>query len=132
MRYIVDTHFLIWSLLDTERLSTRYLPFFNDRSAQKLVSGITFWEISLKYSLGKLKLEGITPGELLEGSLEAGYMMVEPSAEVLASSYRLPKIQDHKDPFDRLLIWQAIREDLVLITSDRWADQYVPYGLKLA
>lgn len=68
MRCLVDTHYLIWSLLDPARIEATKKEVLLDPSATKHVSKITYWEIALKYSLGKLVLKGISPEQLLERS----------------------------------------------------------------
>jgi PIN domain nuclease of toxin-antitoxin system len=130
--YLVDSHYLIWSLLDPSKLEQQKKKILLDPSIVKYVSKITYWEVSLKYSLGKLELKKITPEELLSASLEAGYELLEISVEDLITSYKLPRMRSHKDPFDRLLIWQCVRNALTLITADRRIKEYEKYGLKLA
>ena len=91
---------------------------------------ITYWEISLKYSIGKLELEGIKPDELPNKAQEIEIETLEISEEETSTFYKLPKLK-HKDPFDRLIIWQAINNDLVLISRDREISNYKKFGLEL-
>ena len=132
MNYLVDTHCLIWSLFDPGKMTASYRKLLLDSSTTKLVSKISYWEIAIKYSLGKLHLEGITPEELLPAALQAGYELYDISAEDLLSSYRLPQCKTHRDPFDRLLVWQCIRNKIVFISADSKVNQYAKHGLKLA
>ena len=131
MRYLVDTHYLIWSLLDPDKMEPSKRQVLLDPVAVKYVSKISYWEIALKYSLGKLELKAITPEGLLQSSLEAGYELLDLSEEDLVSSYRLPRSRTHKDPFDRLLVWQCIRNDLIFLTADDLIKEYAKSGLKL-
>jgi PIN domain nuclease of toxin-antitoxin system len=131
VRYLVDTHILIWSLLDPAKIEPSKKHVLLDRSATKLVSKISYWEISLEYALGKLVLKGTTPEQLLKSSLEAGYHLLDVSEVDLATFYRLPANPSHKDPFDRLLVWQCLRNDLVLVTADDRIGAYTQHGLKL-
>jgi PIN domain nuclease of toxin-antitoxin system len=131
LRYLVDTHYLIWSILDPDKIAPPQREILADPVALKLVSKITFWEISLKYSLGKLELKGTTPEELLDAAVEAGYELLDIAEQDLITYYKLPAHKDHKDPFDRLLIWQCIRNDLVLLTADERIRDYTRHGLKL-
>ena len=94
------------------------------------VSAITFWEIALKFSLKKLELKGITPGDLPEFANKMNYEFISLSAGDAASFYHLPRIS-HKDPFDRMLIWQAIRGKMVLVSKDSKISAYEDYGLKI-
>jgi PIN domain nuclease of toxin-antitoxin system len=130
--HLVDTHYLIWSLLDPAKIKKSMLNILLDANEIKFVSKISFWEISLKYSLGKLELKGVTPEELIKASIDAGYELLDLSAEDLATSYQLPGSKTHKDPFDRLLVWQCIRNRLAFITADERIAEYVKYGLTLA
>lgn len=129
MKYLIDTHIFLWSLFSPERISLQSAKIIRESSNRIFVSTITFWEIALKFSLSKLELEGITPDALPEIANKMRFELLNLSAEDAASFYHLPRIT-HKDPFDRMLIWQAIREKLVLISKDNKIAAYVDYGLK--
>jgi PIN domain nuclease of toxin-antitoxin system len=131
LNYLVDTHYLIWSLFDPIKIEKRILAIFNDEDAVKYVSKISYWELSLKYSLGKLELTGITPEEFFLETRRAGFQTFDISEDDLVSSYQLPAIENHKDPFDRLLIWQCIKNNLTLITADKMISAYKQFGLKM-
>jgi len=77
-----------------------------------------------------LELEGISPDEFPEFANKMSFELLSLSAEDAASFYHLPPIT-HKDPFDRMLIWQAIREKMVLISEDSKIAAYKGYGLKI-
>ncbi|SMP44874.1 type II toxin-antitoxin system VapC family toxin [Desulfonatronum lacustre] len=132
MNYLVDTHYIIWSLLDPEKIRQEHRQVLTDSDSAKFVSSISFWEISLKYSLGKLDLVGVSPEEMLTAACKAGFHLLESDGEDMASAYRLPFVEAHKDPFDRLLIWQCIRNNMTLITADSAIKAYTAFGLKLA
>lgn len=129
MNYLIDTHVFLWSLFSPEKISRSAVRILKDPGNGILVSTITFWEIALKYSLNKLELEGTKPDELPEFANLMNYDILNLSAEDAASFYHLPRIS-HKDPFDRMLIWQAIREKLVLISNDTEMSAYEAFGLK--
>ena len=131
MKYLVDTHYIVWSLFDPDKIESHIREILLDPAAVKHISKITLWEIALKYSLGKLELRGITPEKLFNASLDAGYELFDVAEEDLISFHKLPAHKDHKDPFDRLLIWQCIRNNLVFLTADRRAREYVRHGLKI-
>lgn len=130
MKYLIDTHILLWSLFSPEKISRPIAKILKEPGNRIFVSTITFWEIALKFSLNKLELEGITPGELPEYANKMNFEFLNLSAEDAASFYHLPRVS-HKDPFDRMLIWQAIREKLVLISKDSKISAYEEYGLKI-
>lgn len=96
-----------------------------------LVSVVTFWEISLKAGLGKLSFEGVAPEDYPALAVESGWL-VHPLLPALASSAgRLIRHPDHREPFDRLLIWAAINEDFSLVSGDDKFPHYTRHGLKL-
>jgi len=125
--YLLDTHSFLWSVLQPEKLSQQAVAILENVDNKIFVSGITFWEISLKYSLGKLTL-GCKPDDLLKIADDMELEKISLTLEEAALFYQLPK-QLHKDPFDRMLIWQAISRDLVLISKDGQFDNYSQYGL---
>ena len=131
MNYLVDTHYLIWSLLDPEKMASEHRDILTDTSSPKLVSKVSYWEIALKYGLGKLQLKKITPEGLLKSASEAGYEVYDITEDDLITSYQLPISKVHKDPFDRLLVWQCIRNNLVFISDDKRLKEYMKNGLKL-
>jgi PIN domain nuclease of toxin-antitoxin system len=132
MNYLLDTHILIWAMLEPAKLRKLHQSIIEDSKYKKYISSTSIWEISLKYSIGKLELAGHNPEEFLDRALELGFQLLTPSAKQLASFYRLPLIIDHKDPFDRMLIWQAIESDCVLLSRDRKLGKYDIHGLRLA
>ncbi|PKL42336.1 MAG: PIN domain nuclease [Candidatus Riflebacteria bacterium HGW-Riflebacteria-1] len=132
MNYLVDTHYLLWSLFSPENIGDKVKGILTKPQSIKFVSQITFWEISLKYSLGKLELSGITPSQLLLETEKAGYVIQEMHSEDLASFWQLPVMAGHRDPFDRLLIWQCMRHKLTFVSADKRAKDYCQHGLLLA
>ena len=131
MIYLLDTHYVLWSLFEPDKITDPVRQILENDTDTKLISGVTLWEISLKYSLGKLELGGTEPSEILDTLLEAGFTVAELESRLLATYHKLPRKDDHRDPFDRLLIWQAISRDYTLITHNRAIDQYRADGLRL-
>lgn len=129
MNYLLDTHTLIWSILDPDKLSPKARELIEDPKNLVLVSSVNFWEISLKYGLGKLELEGVLPNEITDLAVETGFELIPLSPEETASYHNL-KGDWHRDPFDRMLIWQAIQRDLILISKDEMMKNYRNDGLK--
>ena len=129
MNYLLDTHTLLWSLTDKEKLSDKAFHTIEDPANAIYVSAITFWEISLKFSIGKLNLDGITPAKLPELSLKTGFQHLSLTPEE-SSTYNYLKTTNHKDPFDRMLIWQAMQQNLIFISKDERLAQYKSEGLK--
>jgi len=129
MKALIDTHVLLWALFEPGRISLPAKKVIEAASNEMFVSAVSFWEISLKYQLGKLELNGCSPDELPEQVRAMGLEIEEISADLMASFCRLP-VEKHKDPFDRLLAWQAIQEGLMLITKDSAFSTYQSAGLK--
>ncbi|MDR1184643.1 MAG: type II toxin-antitoxin system VapC family toxin [Coriobacteriales bacterium] len=129
LNYLADTHILLWAFTDPSKLSADIQAILSDDKTEVFYSPVNLWEIAIKYGLGKLEIKGSTPeGFLVE--LESSFFTYRPfDRQALVSSYQLPT--HHKDPFDRLLIWEAIRGDLVLLSADSRSDAYVPAGLKV-
>lgn len=130
MNYLLDTHTFIWSITEEEKLSLKIQETLADNNNSFFVSSITFWEISLKYSSGKLALTGFLPEEMPTLAADAGFKLIPFSGDEGSSFHKLI-ITPHKDPFDRMLIWQAILKDLTFITKDTSIGQYKIAGLKL-
>ena len=130
MKYLVDTHCLLWSLFSPKKLSDRARSTLLDPNNDIAVSAVTFWEISLKASLGKLELKGTSSDELPRLAESMGFECLPLDAASAASFHQLPR-DAHRDPFDRMLVWQAINMRMPFITKDSDLKQYVKQGLML-
>ena len=130
MNYLLDTHSFLWFLFSPHRLSRTAAEIILHQENTIYVSSITFWEISLKYSLNKIQLERVTPEQLPNFAQEAGMELLDFRADEAASFCQLPKTA-HNDPFDRMLIWLAMRHHLTIISKDRHFKDYVSQGLKI-
>jgi PIN domain nuclease of toxin-antitoxin system len=95
-----------------------------------VVSAVSFWEISLKFALGKLDLQGILPSQLRDICEEQGYMLIDITCHEAAGYHGLTAAY-HKDPFDKMLIWQAIQNDYTLLSVDKNVKKYETIGLKV-
>jgi len=129
MNYLLDTHVLLWVINDDTKLSTKAKEKIKDTENDIYVSAISFWEISLKFSLGKLKLRGFTPDNLTELSVQIGFKQLPLLHDECATYHHLINTI-HRDPFDRMLIWQAIKHNFTLISKDSKASLYSGSGLK--
>lgn len=129
MRFLLDTHTQLWALFDEDKLSKKAKAAIKNPENSIFVSVVSYWEISLKYALGKIELQGVTPDELPKLASGIGLETLAISAEDASSFYRLPRLK-HKDPFDRLIIWQAINRAIPLISKDRSTREYQKHGLE--
>ncbi|MCL4720730.1 MAG: type II toxin-antitoxin system VapC family toxin [Gammaproteobacteria bacterium] len=111
MRLLLDTHLLLWALGSPSKLPAGARRLI--MSSEVFVSAASLWEISIKAGLGKLAAD---PIEVL-GALEpAGFLQLPVTGEHAAGVIRLPPL--HRDPFDRLLVAQALAEPMRLLTND--------------
>lgn len=130
MKYLLDTHTFLWSLFSPANLSPKANKLIVDSENEVYVSVITFWEISLKYNLGKLELNNIKPEDLPDLSEQSGFSIFNLDVKDVSSFHKFPK-DFHKDPFDRLLIWQALKNNLTVISKDIRFREYEKYGLNV-
>ena len=122
MRLLLDTHVLLWWLVDDRRLGTQARALISNADNSVYVSAASAWEISIKRALGKLK----APSSL-DGSVEeAGFEKLPIGFQHAERAGSLPPL--HSDPFDRMLIAQALLEDLLLVTADK---SFARYGVKV-
>ena len=119
MKYLLDTHTFLWFLFDDNKLSEKVKKIIANTSNRIYVSSISYFEISLKYSTGKLVLGGILPEQLTNAAKLAGIVTLKLSEDEASSFYKLPKLK-HKDPFDRMIIWQTITNNMSLISKDKF------------
>jgi len=130
MTYLLDTHYLIWAIADSKKISKKIQSVLINPDNRVVVSTISFWEISLKSSLGKLTITGFSPDELPAACEQVGFEILSLTASD-SSSFHLLKADYHKDPFDRMLIWQAIRNKFTLISTDDQINKYGSEGLSI-
>ncbi len=117
MRYLLDTHALIWMRDGNPRMNrTKWEPEFFSDANEVHFSHVSLWEISIKRSLGKLSLEG-SLADFEKGLRETyGFTLLPLEVSHFTRLESLP--YHHSDPFDRLLISQAIEEGAVAVTDD--------------
>jgi len=101
-----------------------------DPGNEVFVSAVSFWEISIKSRLGKIDLIDLTTSDLIPSATAMGFLTIGLASDEAVSQDKL-KENTHFDPFDRMLIWQAIQRDLVLVSSDPEFKKFKTDGLKL-
>ena len=117
MKLLVDTHVFLWILSDRQRFSANAKGFLEDTdSNQFYLSDASAWEGSIKFGLGKLKLPEEPELFFPDRVRQAGYRHLRIDLGHVTRVHSLPNV--HGDPFDRLLISQAIVEDMTIISND--------------
>jgi PIN domain nuclease of toxin-antitoxin system len=121
MRLLLDTHTLIWWDSDPARLSAVALAALRDRANTVWLSAVSVWEIVIKAQLGKLTLRLPLP-HIVAQQQANGLQVLPVTLPHMLAVEGLPPV--HKDPFDRLLIAQAVVEGVELVSADQVFAQY--------
>jgi len=129
MSFLMDTHTLIWAFLYPHKLSLKATEVLENTEFDVYASVINYWEISIKVERGKLDLEGFIPTDLPNLSKNMGLKIIDLNPSDSSTFFKLNKSY-HRDPFDRMLIWQAMNNHFTLITKDPEIKQYEQVGLK--
>lgn len=113
MRLLIDSHVMLWLLYEPERLS-RSVRSAIEKADEVSVSLVSLWELAIKYGKGRLVY---SPGQLTMGIGEAGFTELPVAHRHIL---KLPFVSlAHRDPFDTMLVAQAMSENLTLVTADR-------------
>lgn len=115
MKLLLDTHVLIWALTDDKRLSGSARELIQEERNQVHFSAASIWEIAIKHALSPKKVP-VSSVELRSFCFEAGYREIAVDSAHAVAVSELPL--HHKDPFDRMLVAQALSEPLCLLTHD--------------
>ena len=122
MKYLLDTHTLLWFLQGDKKLSDKARPLIDNPRNEKFLSIVSLWEIAIKVSLGKLVLEKpferLFPEQLYFNRIKVLDITVDSLIELTALPFH------HRDSFDRLIIAQALVKDLPIIGADTTFDAY--------
>ncbi len=129
MNYLVDTCVLLWALQSPRKLSPKVRATLENTNNHILVSTVSFWEISLKHSLRKLSLGPSEPDDIPQYVHQMAWEILPLEALAAATFHKLPQIEKHRDPFDRMLIWTAITHKLTFLTADKTLSSYNIHGL---
>ena len=125
MKFLLDTHVVLWVAENSSRLSNEVKDVVLNRASEKFVSIASAWEIAVKLGTKKLDLVGGLP-EFFRMIDDNGFQTLAVEREYLQEIPTLP--DHHKDPFDRLLIATALAENLTIITADESIHKYdVPW-----
>lgn len=116
MRLLLDTHILVWALITPKRLNTRTRAALEDRHNDVMFSVASVWEMAIKAALGRADFQ-VSPDVMVQAAVDSGFREVTIKSQVALLAASLPPY--HRDPFDRMLVAQAINESAALYTADR-------------
>jgi PIN domain nuclease of toxin-antitoxin system len=122
MRVLLDTHVLLWALAEPPRLDAETRSTIESGANEVLFSAASIWEIAIKSVIGRRDF-AFDPAEIAQAALDTGFTELAVRSNAAALVGRLPLL--HRDPFDRVLVAQAIVEPATLYTTDQ---QLVPYS----
>lgn len=128
MKLLLDTQLLLWAASEPKRLSAGARKLLADPKNELLFSAASLWEVAIKATLGRTDFQ-VEPRLLRRGLLDNGYVELPITSQHAVSIDALPAL--HKDPFDRLLLAQALTEGITLLTADAQLALYGPPVRKL-
>lgn len=121
MRLLLDTHILLWALIEPTKLSAKTRAVLEDRENEVLFSAASIWEMTIKAALGRADFR-VSPQTIVDEALATGFVELPVrSAAALKVATLAPH---HRDPFDRLLVAQAMTEPAALYTADAQLEAY--------
>jgi PIN domain nuclease of toxin-antitoxin system len=118
VKLLLDTHAALWWLADDDRIDDRVGRHLTDETNQVLLSAVVVWEVAIKRSLGKLD----APDDLVSTLLAGGAHPLPVTLDHAAAVEALP--WHRRDPFDRLLVAQALTEDAAIVSHDEPLSEY--------
>ncbi len=132
MKLLIDTHVFLWAAVDDPRLKGDARAAYVDPDNDLLLSTATIWEIGIKHALGKLPLP-VAARDFFAREIETrGYRVLDVRRAHAERAAELPYVDSgHRDPFDRMLISQALVEGVALMSVDRRFEAYRALGLQL-
>ena len=122
MRYLLDTCTFLWIIAGAKDLSPNALQIFTNPTHEIMLSAVSVWEISVKHALGKLPLSTALDQFIVTHRERHGIIALPLDERAVLHLHKLPSF--HRDPFDRMLMCQAIEHDCVLLTPDPLILQY--------
>ena len=129
MKLLLDTHALLWAIGKTDELSAKIIKEIKDAKNGVFVSAVSLWEIAVKFSIGKLSVD-FQIEKIPEYCKIMGFELIPLNPVEALNGLKLPLKDNHKDPFDRMLIYQCIASGYVLVSRDARIKAYKENGLK--
>lgn len=127
MRLLIDTHILLWVLEADDQLSTRATELIRSTTNEVFVSVASLFEIAIKKKIGKLDTTRSTTEIVQEMTRVLAIQLLPILPHHLEAYQSIPLYEDHRDPFDRLLLASAFADNLALISDDSKFERYSPF-----
>lgn len=121
MKVLLDTHVLLWAIIEPKRLGGESRRVLEDPENEVLFSAASIWEIAIKSALGRADFR-VPPSEIVASARKTGFAELPVRSDAMLLVATLPAY--HRDPFDRLLVAQALAEPAVLYTADAQLEPY--------
>lgn len=118
MRLVLDTHTLIWAAIGDDKLSSAAAQLIDDEANTLYFSAASIWELTIKGA----ERTGVIPAVLRKVLLDAGYLVLPITSDHVVTVCNLPN--HHRDPFDRIMVAQAVAEGISLVTHDSTLHAY--------
>lgn len=128
--YLLDTHTILWALTDRKRVPEQIIRIIEDPEQEVFLSAVSLWEIAIKLRSGRLDIDGRSATDVLNEARNMDINMIPLDPDEAATHGSLIEAT-HFDPFDRILIWQAIQRDMILVSRDPEFIKFRADGLKL-
>ena len=122
MRFLLDTHAVVWELIDSPELSDKVKSIIDDSGNEIFVSIVSAWEIAIKRSLDREKTPLCSVAEFFAEISASGFELLTLKPHHVYPVESLP--YHHRDPFDRLLIATAMAEDMIFLSADENVTKY--------
>jgi len=123
-KYLLDTHYLIWAMKNPDRIKKEIVNIIENTQNVIFISQVSLWEIAIKQKIGKLEI--LDTLDLFKIDVELiGFVWLKIKDKHIFETLEIPLFENHRDPFDRLLIAQAKIENLTLISDDAKFDLYL-------
>lgn len=124
IRYLLDTHSLIWFQEDNPKIPKQVMNAIQEPENIILFSQVSLFEISIKQKIGKLPQLYASIEEIYEQALKDGFTFLAIQNQHIYNYNKIPLLEDHRDPFDRLLISTAVEEGAIILSADEKLNLY--------
>jgi len=130
MKFLLDTYTFLWTVAGSGKIPNETRSKIKSRENEISVSAVSLWEIAIKTRIKKLDLGPIKLEDLIPYAEKMGFELISLTPEEAISYVKLEE-KSHFDPFDRMLIWQAIQRNMTMVSKDEDFQKFKKHGLKL-